>query len=56
MLKYDRIDVPKGIDANKTNTSNECVISHCLYFIKVNFMFQLFMWGLSWFNAKDLEF
>ena len=29
MLYYDRIDVPEGIDVNKTIESKECYI--CLY-------------------------
>ena len=28
MLYYDRIDVSKGIDVNKTNKSKECDICH----------------------------
>ena len=28
MLQYERIDISKGIDINKTGASKECVISH----------------------------
>ena len=28
MLDYDRIDVPEGIDVNKTSGSKECDICH----------------------------
>ena len=28
MLYYDRIDVPEGIDVNKTSASKECDICH----------------------------
>ena len=28
MLYYDRIDVPEGIDFNKTSESKECDICH----------------------------
>ena len=28
MLCYDRIDVPEGIDVNKTSASKECDICH----------------------------
>ena len=31
MLEYDRINIPKGIDVNKTRLSKECDICHyCL--------------------------
>ena len=32
MLYYDRIDVSKGIDVNKTSKSKECNIFHYRYF------------------------
>ena len=32
MLYYDRIDVSKGIDVNKTSKSKECNICHYRYF------------------------
>ena len=28
MIYYDRIDVPEGIDVNKTSESKECNIFH----------------------------
>ena len=28
MLYYDRIDIPEGIDFNKTSESKECDICH----------------------------
>ena len=34
MLEYDRIDISKGIDINKTNASKEC---HCWYFEDIGF-------------------
>ena len=34
ILYYDRIDISKGIDINKTNTSRECNIFHCWYLIR----------------------
>ena len=37
MLKYERIYVSEGIDANKTGGSRECIICH---FLKINFRFQ----------------
>ena len=37
MLEYDRIDISKGIDKNKTNASKECNICHYWYFLDKNF-------------------
>ena len=39
MLEYDRIDVFKRTDVNKTNGFRECIICH-LYFLDINFTFQ----------------
>ena len=40
MLEYDRIDVSKGIDINKTSSLPKCIIC-CYYYycLKVNFKF-----------------
>ena len=40
MLYYDRIDVSKGIDVNKTSESKECDICHYCYFLNKGFKFQ----------------
>ena len=40
MLCFDRIDVSKGIDVNKANTSKECDICHYWYFLNYSFKFQ----------------
>ena len=37
MLEYDRIDISKRIDINKTNLSKECDICHYWYFLDKNF-------------------
>ena len=37
MLKYDRIDIPEGIDVNKTNESKECRFCHYWYFLNKTF-------------------
>ena len=40
MLCYDRIDVFKGININKTSASKECDIFYYWYFLYYSFMFQ----------------
>ena len=40
MLYCDRIYVFEGIHVNKTNTSKECDICHCYYFLNYSFKFQ----------------
>ena len=40
MLYYDRTDVSEGIDVNKTNEPNECVICHYWYFLNYSFQSQ----------------
>ena len=37
MLEYDRIDISKGIDLNKTTVSKECDICHYCYFKDTGF-------------------
>ena len=39
MLKYDRIDISKGIDVNKTDKSKECKFCHYCYFLNKNFSY-----------------
>ena len=46
-LKYDRIDVSKGIDVNKTSESCRCIICNYYYIFKVNFRFQPKVFGGS---------
>ena len=29
MLQYERIDIYEGIEINKSDKSNECMICHC---------------------------
>ena len=36
MLKYDRIDISEGVDAEKTNGSRECKFCHYWYFLNEN--------------------
>ena len=40
MLYYDRIDVSKGIDVNRTSTSKECDVCHYWYLLNNSFKFQ----------------
>ena len=44
MLEYDRIDISKGIDINKTNASKECDICRYWYFkgmvLNINHIFS----------------
>ena len=43
MLQYDRIDISKGIDMNKTSSSKECVICHYWYFLDKNFNYEPYL-------------
>ena len=38
MTNYDSIDVSEGIDVNKTNTSQKCII--CYYWLLLNEVFN----------------
>ena len=42
MLEYDRIDISKGIDVNKTNKSKKCDICHYWYFLSTAFKNHIF--------------
>ena len=42
MLKYNRIDISEGIDADKTNESRECMFCHYWYFLNKNFSYGSF--------------
>ena len=58
MLEYDRIDISKELDVNKTSASKECDICHFWYFKDIGFKYEPYVslqW-LSWFNAKSCEF
>ena len=43
MLEYDRIDISKGIDANKTSPSKECDIYHFWYFKDIGFEYERYL-------------
>ena len=40
MLQYERLDISKGIDFDKTNKSVECMICHDWYFKDVGSKYQ----------------
>ena len=40
MLEYDRIDISKGIDMNKTSALKECDICHYWYFLDKGFKYE----------------
>ena len=40
MLQYQKIDVSKGIDVNKTSTSKECELCHYWFFKDIGFKFE----------------
>ena len=40
MLEYDRIDMSKGINFNKTNGLHECIIFYYWQFREINFKFH----------------
>ena len=43
MLEYDRIDISKGIDMNKTSSSKECDICHYWYFSDKDFDYEPYL-------------
>ena len=40
MLEYDRIDISKGIDFDKTNASKECKVCHYWYFKDIGLKYE----------------
>ena len=40
MLYFDRMDISKGIDVNKTTASKECDICHYWYLLNYSYKFQ----------------
>ena len=43
MLEYDRINIPKGIDVNKTSLSKECDICHYRSFKDICFKYEKYL-------------
>ena len=40
MIDYDRIDISKGIDINKSNASKECDTCNYWYFLGKKFKYE----------------
>ena len=40
-MEYGKIDVSEGINTNKTTNSCGCITCHYLYFLRLNFRFEL---------------
>ena len=40
MLQYEKIDLPEGIDIDKTSASKECELCHYWHFKDVGFRFE----------------
>ena len=45
MLEYDRIDISKGINVNKTNASKECDICHYYNFKDIGFKYKPYLYN-----------
>ena len=43
MLEYDRIDISKGIDANKISLSKECNLCHHWFFKDIGFKYEKYL-------------
>ena len=39
-IEYEKIDISKGIDVDKTNKSKECMLCHYQYFKDIGFKYQ----------------
>ena len=40
MIRYHKINVPEGIDVNKTSASRECLLCHYWFFKDIGFKFE----------------
>ena len=40
MKQYERIDVSEGIDINKSNESNQCMLCHYWYFKDIGYEYE----------------
>ena len=45
MLEYDRFDISKGIDVDKTSASKECDICHYWFFKDIGFKFEPYLYN-----------
>ena len=39
MLEYEKIDISDGINVNKSDKSEECMLCHCWYFLDKSFSY-----------------
>ena len=57
MLEYERIDISEGIDIDKTNKSNECMLCHYWYFLHKNFSYGPYLCDDCYnFSQKSRDF
>ena len=57
MLEYDRMDISEGIDINKSNKSEECMICHYWYFLDKNFKYEPYLCsGCNDLSQKAINF
>ena len=57
MLKYDKVDISKGIDLNKTNKSKERMFCHFWYYLNKSFSYGPFTWeGCYNIVQKSIDF
>ena len=40
MLQYERIDISEGIDLNKLDKSEECMVCHYWYFKDISYKYE----------------
>ena len=57
MLEYDRIDISKGIDVDKTNKSKKYMFWHYWYFLNKNFSYGPYLCdGCYNMTQKSIDF
>ena len=56
-MEYGKIDVSEGINTNKTTNSCGCITCHYLYFLRLNFRFELKVYeGCYNMSQKSMSF
>ena len=57
MIEYERINISKRIDVNKTNKSQECMLCHYWYFLHKNFNYRTYLCDYCYsFSQKSIDF